>query len=85
MSISGSWINSRKELITFGVIVDGSFRILSFTDENGYFIEEMISIKKVIDTHEEILRSNKFGKCDIIIINDNTIYINKVKYSKIKD
>ncbi len=90
MDIQGTWINTEGDLkITISDSGSADAYFVEYIDESGILKKEEvpINISKIYQNkiYYKIMKSELFGIADVILTDDETMYIRGMKFSRVED
>jgi len=88
MKIQGTWISKQGDLkITIYNSGNSDSYFLVYIDKSGVSKKEEVPINRSGNfgnrIHYKIMQSELFGKADIILIDDDTMFVNKMRFSRV--
>ena len=89
MKIQGTWISKQEDLkITISDSGNSDSYFLEYIDDRGISKTEEVPINMTGNfgnqIHYKIMQSELFGIADIVLTDDETMYVNGMRFSRVK-
>ncbi len=90
MKIQGTWISPERNLkITIKDSGNADAYFIEYIDEGGTLKTEEVPINMSGNfgnrIHYKIMKSELFGNADVILTDDETMYVNGIKFYRVKE